>query len=104
VTEHRPRGGPGSVFGCLFLFLVAFGVVVVFAVDTDGDPATTNVPPVVLVGDASVSGSEEPGCTVSEPDAPVAQKTSTVVRRLSALWASVYRPFQPSRGLSIRGP
>jgi hypothetical protein len=80
------------------------GLIAVLVVDADGDPATTNVPSVVLAVEASVTADDDARFTGTDSTSRVVGITSTLLCRRVGEWATRAQQRWHLRIRPIRGP
>ncbi len=104
ATADRLAVGFGQVLWTVSVFALIVGLTTVAAIDADGDPATTNTPPVVL---ASVVDCAETRAATEEPSTGTGNLPRDLDRRegrtsrvVHALLQSLFHP----RVNPIRGP
>ena len=98
------RGG-GWGLRSLCLVLLGLALVALSAVDVDGDPTTTNLPPVVLASDVGVRAKDDASDTAAELDSPASQDRLALFRRRLVEWVGKASEHSwHTRVRPIRGP
>jgi hypothetical protein len=103
MSEWRQSGR--RVVRTLCLVLFAAGLIVLFTVDADGDPMTSNLQPAVMTADIEVSDKRDAAYAEPEPDHRTRRGKITVVKHRLGEWlgSASERLWHP-RAQPIRGP
>jgi hypothetical protein len=104
MTNPQWLGGEEWIGRVVGLVLVVAGLLAVSVVDVDGDPTTTNVATVVLVGEVAVADEDAIRRTPSDSAAPVGAKLLMRLRRAVNRWLGEGRYRWIARVQPIRGP
>lgn len=87
----------------VFLVFAVVGLIAVLVVDADGDPATTNVPAVVLAVEAPARADDDARHTGTDPKSKIVAPSSLWCRRVGE-WATRAQQRWHRRVRPIRGP
>ncbi len=104
MTNPQWLGGGEWIGRVVGLVLVVAGLLAVSVVDVDGDPTTTNVATVVLVGELAVADEDTIRRTPPNSAAPVRANLVMRLRRAVGRWLGEGHHRWIARVQPIRGP
>ena len=104
MTNPQWLGGGEWIGRVVGLVFVVAGLLAVSVVDVDGDPTTTNVATVVLVGEVGVADEDANRGTPPNSAAPVRANLLMRLRRAVGRWLGEGRYRWIARVRPIRGP
>jgi len=93
----------GRILRFVFLIFLAAGLTAVSAIDADGDPATTNLPPVVMVSEMAHDPKQIDASSI-DPDEGLAAKAFSLLHARLVTILSRTRLHVHTRTRPLRGP